>query len=106
MITLHQENLPARERVLGPGHPDTLRSRNNLGEAYHDAGYIAEAITLYEQTLGDRERVLGADHPDTLTSRNDLAAAHQLASSTAEAITPAQPDSDAKDYHPRLPSDP
>ncbi|WP_257136148.1 tetratricopeptide repeat protein [Streptomyces sp. t99] len=30
---LHQQNLTDRERVLGPDHPDTLSSRNNLANA-------------------------------------------------------------------------
>ena len=37
-ITLHEQTLAARERVLGPDHPDTLQSRNNLAIAYRDAG--------------------------------------------------------------------
>jgi hypothetical protein len=67
--------LAARERVLGPDHPDTLNSRNNLADAYVAADRAAEAIPLHERTLADRERVLGPDHPDTLTSRDNLAAA-------------------------------
>ena len=55
--------------LLGPDHPDTLASRNNLAGAYHAAGRLTEAITLYEQVLPDRIRVLGEDHPNTLTSR-------------------------------------
>ena len=74
------------ERVLGPDHPDTLASRNNLANAYRAAGRAAEAIPLHEQTLADRERVLGPDHPDTLTSRNNLAVAYQAAGRAAEAI--------------------
>ncbi|MFB6679547.1 tetratricopeptide repeat protein, partial [Streptomyces sp. NPDC056390] len=30
---LHQQNLTDRERILGPEHPDTLRSRSNLADA-------------------------------------------------------------------------
>ena len=52
-----------QERVLGPDHPDTLNSRNNLAIAYRAAGRTDEAITLHEQTLAARERVLGPDHP-------------------------------------------
>jgi len=74
------------ERVLGPDHPDTLNSRNNLAAAYWAAGRAAEAIPLHQQTLADRERVLGPDHPDTLTSRNNLALAYQAAGRAAEAI--------------------
>lgn len=32
-IDLHAKTLDARERVLGPDHPDTIRSRNNLANA-------------------------------------------------------------------------
>jgi tetratricopeptide (TPR) repeat protein len=74
-------------RVLGPDHPDTLQSRNDLAAAYQAAGRTAEAITLHEQTLATRERLLGPDHPDTLQSRNNLANAYQEAGRAAEAIT-------------------
>jgi tetratricopeptide (TPR) repeat protein len=78
--------VPDCERLLGPDHPDTLTSRNNLAAAYQAAGRTAEAIALYERTLDDCERLLGPDHPNTLTSRNNLAAAYQDAGRTAEAI--------------------
>ena len=73
--------------LLGPDHPDTLTSRNNLAGAYESAGRLTEAITLYEQVLTDRIRVLGEDHPDTLTSRNNLAGAYRAAGRLTEAIT-------------------
>jgi hypothetical protein len=65
--------------VLGPDHPDTLQSRNNLAVDYQDAGRTDEAITLLEQVLADRERILGVDHPNTLCSRNNLANAYRAA---------------------------
>ena len=74
------------EEVLGPDHPDTLVSRNNLASAYESAGRLGEAIPLYEQVLADRVRVLGDDHPHTLTSRNNLAHAYQAAGRHHEAI--------------------
>ena len=77
--------------MLGPDHPDTLTSRNNLACAYQSAGELAEAIALYEQTLADRERVLGADHPDTLTSRNNLAYAYRSAGDLGRAIPLYEP---------------
>ncbi|MEU3622492.1 tetratricopeptide repeat protein, partial [Amycolatopsis coloradensis] len=67
------------ERVLGPDHPNTLTSRNNLAGAYQAAGDVGRAIPLYEAALADSERVLGPDHPNTLTSRNNLAGAYQAA---------------------------
>ena len=62
--------------TLGPDHPSTLISRNNLASAYQDAGRLDEAIPLYEQTLEDRTRILGPHHPDTLISRHNLASAY------------------------------
>ncbi|VTX66740.1 Tetratricopeptide repeat protein [Actinomyces naeslundii] len=73
--------------VLGPDHPDTLASRNNLAGTYRDAGRLDKAIALYEQTLEDSIRVLGPDHPSTLTSRLNLAGAYQAAGRLDEAIT-------------------
>ena len=73
--------------TLGPDHPSTLASRNNLAEAYCDAGRLDEAITLHRQTLEDHTRILGPHHPDTLTSRNNLASAYQDAGRLDDAIT-------------------
>ena len=72
--------------TLGADHPETLTSRNNLANAYQDAGKLEEAITLYEQNLKDFEDLLGPAHPETLTSRNNLANAYQDAGRLNEAI--------------------
>ena len=77
----------ALEGLLGPDHPSTLASRNNLAGAYESAGRLTEAITLYEQVLPDHIRVLGEDHPNTVTSRNNLAGAYKSAGRLTEAIT-------------------
>ena len=73
--------------ALGPDHPDTLASRNNLAGTYRASGRLDKAITLYEQTLEDSIRVLSTDHPSTLTSRLNLAGAYQAAGRLDEAIT-------------------
>ena len=86
-IMIGERLVAARERVLGPDHPDTLASRNNLANAYRAAGRLDEAISLHEQILADRERVLGPDHPDTLASRNNLANAYRAAGRLDEAIS-------------------
>ena len=72
--------------TLGPHHPDTLASRNNLAGTYRDAGRLDKAIALYEQILEDSIRILGLDHPRTLTSRLNLAGAYQAAGRLDEAI--------------------
>ena len=73
--------------VLGPHHPDTLASRNNLAGSYRDAGRLDKAIALYEQILEDSIRVLGHDHPSTLASRFNLAGAYRASGRLEEAIT-------------------
>ncbi|WP_311473901.1 tetratricopeptide repeat protein, partial [uncultured Actinomyces sp.] len=58
---------------LGPNHPDTLTSRNNLARAYQDADRLEQAIDLFEQNLTDSEHVLGPNHPWTTLFRDNLA---------------------------------
>jgi serine/threonine protein kinase/tetratricopeptide (TPR) repeat protein len=58
---------------LGPDHPDTLMSMNNLANSYDDLGRDAEALRLREETLELRQAKLGPDHLDTLKSMNNLA---------------------------------
>ncbi|MDR2253126.1 MAG: tetratricopeptide repeat protein, partial [Bifidobacteriaceae bacterium] len=58
---------------LGPDHPATLGTRNNLARWLGESGRWDEAAAQFEALLEDRLRVLGADHPDTLTTRNNLA---------------------------------
>jgi tetratricopeptide (TPR) repeat protein/tRNA A-37 threonylcarbamoyl transferase component Bud32 len=76
----------AREAAMGPDHPDTLASRNNLANAYKGAGRTSEAIAVHEAVLKLREARLGPDHPDTLSSRNNLAATYLAAGRTSDAI--------------------
>ncbi|MGW2553107.1 tetratricopeptide repeat protein, partial [Streptomyces sp. NPDC001635] len=61
-----------RTRILGPDHPDTLTTRNNLAHGLLGMGEYAQAVDLHRQTLEDLTRILGPDHPHTLTSRNNL----------------------------------
>jgi non-specific serine/threonine protein kinase/serine/threonine-protein kinase len=61
-----------QRRILGPKHPDTLKSMGTLGDVFYDQGRYAEAEKLLRTTLDTRRRVLGPEHPDTLQSMNDL----------------------------------
>ena len=70
---LYRRALEARERVLGPEHPDTLVSVNSLAFLLERTGDYAGAEPLYRRALEARERVLGPEHPDTLVSVNNLA---------------------------------
>jgi tetratricopeptide (TPR) repeat protein len=84
-ITVGEPLTADLERMLGPGHHDTLNSRNSLAAAYQAADRPADAIALFEQTLVIRERFLGPEHPDTLTTQNNLAFGYQAAGRAGEA---------------------
>ncbi|MFD6297759.1 tetratricopeptide repeat protein, partial [Streptomyces sp. NPDC060235] len=58
---------------LGPDHPDTLITRNNLAHWRGEAGDATGAATALEELLHDQLRILGPDHPDTLITRHNLA---------------------------------
>jgi tetratricopeptide (TPR) repeat protein len=70
---MHSQSLKLREKVLGPQHPDTLRSINNLAQALRDQGKYQMAEEIQRQALELSEKVLGLEHPDTLTIMNNLA---------------------------------
>ena len=73
-VELREETLALRKAKLGPDHPDTLASMNNLATATPTwAG--PRGPEAPEETLGLRKAKLGPDHPDTLTSMNNLAEA-------------------------------
>jgi tetratricopeptide (TPR) repeat protein len=84
-IALFEGTLKLREARLGPDHPDTLASRNNLAEAYRAAGRLSDAIALLEGTLKRMEAALGPDHPYTLEDRNNLAEAYESLGRRADA---------------------
>src|SRR5262249_5339475 len=72
-LKLDEETLALRKAQLGPDHPDTLRSMNNLATNYAGLGRRADALKLHEETLALPKAKRGADHPETLQSMNNLA---------------------------------
>ena len=75
------------DRILGPGHPDTLAAGQRLADAYLTAGRAAEAVSWFQWVLGDRARALGPDHPATITARRNLGHAAMAAGQFSEAIS-------------------
>ena len=65
--------LPDQERALGPHHPDTLSTRNNIAYWTGETGDAAEALRLYRLLLPEWEQVLGPHHPDTRITRGEVA---------------------------------
>jgi tetratricopeptide (TPR) repeat protein len=65
--------LAAREKVLGPEHPDTALSLNHLAVLLYSQSQYDEARALCERALAIREKTLGPEHPDTAQGLNNLA---------------------------------
>src|SRR5438128_9924509 len=65
--------LAIRQQVLGPQHPHTARSLNNLATLYYNLGQYEDALSLLQQAVAIRQQVLGSEHPHTATSLNNLA---------------------------------
>ena len=61
------------ERLLGPDHPDTLQSMNNLALTLHNLGELAAAAELMAAALAGCRQVLGEEHPHTRISAKNLA---------------------------------
>jgi serine/threonine protein kinase len=78
--------LAIHKRVLGPDHPHTLSSMNNLVVSYAILKRHADALKLGEEALAAQRRVLPPDHPDTLRSMNNLANSYAALKRHADAL--------------------
>ena len=72
-LPLFERALAIREKVLGPEHPRTAQSLNNLARLLQAQGDLAGARPLLERALAICERALGPEHPRTATTLNNLA---------------------------------
>jgi tetratricopeptide (TPR) repeat protein len=70
---LYERALAIHEQTLGPQHPATATSLNNLALLLQHQGDYAAARPLYERALAICEQALGPQHPTTATSLNNLA---------------------------------
>jgi tetratricopeptide (TPR) repeat protein len=68
----YERALAIRERVLGPDHPETALSLNNLAVMLWDLGELAAARHLLKRAVAINEWLLGPDHPETVTSLYSL----------------------------------
>jgi len=74
----HFGALAIHEEVLGPCHPNTAYSLNNLAALYWAQGKLEEAKPLYKQALEIFIQVLGLDHTNTRTVQNNYDHLRQL----------------------------
>jgi tetratricopeptide (TPR) repeat protein len=74
---LYQQALSIREQQLGPDHPNTATTLNNLAVLYRSQGKYEQAEPLYVRALRIREEQLGPAHPDIAQSLNNLASLYK-----------------------------
>ena len=72
---IQEELIAIESRVLGPDHPRTLITTNNLAETLFEQGDVEEALRLHTHVLDSRRRVLGDDHDDVRASQAKIAKA-------------------------------
>jgi len=86
-VAYWRELVAASDRVLGPGHPDTLVVGEQLARACLAAGRAADAVPWFQWVLTRRIRGLGPDHPGTIEARRNLGHALVAAGQLDEAVT-------------------
>ena len=68
--TIGEELYQRRSQKLGPDHPDTISSMQNLAYVYFRQGKnreqkrYQEAESLYREALGGEIKALGNNHPE------------------------------------------
>jgi len=60
------------EELLGPLHPATAISLNNLAGLLHSCGNYEAALPIYNRSLTIKEKAFGADHPDVASTLNNI----------------------------------
>ncbi|MBZ5548454.1 MAG: serine/threonine-protein kinase [Acidobacteriia bacterium] len=68
-----EKALDSRRRLLGPDHPDTLRSMDQMSRNLERQGHYPEAEKLAREALNTRRRLLRPDDPEILASMHSLA---------------------------------
>jgi non-specific serine/threonine protein kinase/serine/threonine-protein kinase len=72
--SLYGQSAAIRERQLGLGHSDTLKSKAALAWALYRRGHYRESEDLLRQTLAIRIRRFGVNNADTMTVMDSLGA--------------------------------
>ena len=63
-------------KVLGPDHPSTATSYNNIGAVYKNQGDYEKALAEYRKGLEIQLKVLGHNHPSTAGTYYNIAWAY------------------------------
>ena len=70
---LYRQALSLKEKLVGPLHPDTAMTLNNLAVLLKAQGKMDEAASLYEQALAIFQAVFKPNHPKLLQCRKNYA---------------------------------
>ena len=62
-----------RDKVLGPTHPDSLKSKGNYALTLKCLNRFEEAEKLQLEVIKNAEEILGSLHPDTITLKGNYA---------------------------------
>jgi tetratricopeptide (TPR) repeat protein len=81
-----QELAADSDRILGPGHPDTVTAGGLLAAALLAAGQATEAVSWSQWVLACRTSMLGPGHPRTITARVSLGRALVAAGQPSDAV--------------------
>ena len=82
-----EQSIEARQRELGPDHPELANDIRALGRLAHELGDFQDAQSLLHRALALHTESLGAEHPETATTINHIGlvlhdlSAHQSGSS-------------------------
>ncbi|KAK4463074.1 P-loop containing nucleoside triphosphate hydrolase protein, partial [Cladorrhinum samala] len=78
-IDILKELVTTCSKALGPQHPRTLMSVEDLGVSFMDEERYDEAIAAFQDSLERRKnaKALGPDHPRTIQAMRNLARAYQ-----------------------------
>lgn len=60
------------EELLGPLHPATAVTLNNLAGLLHSLTLYDKALPIYKRALKIKEKAFGADHPDVASTLNNI----------------------------------
>ena len=83
---LYRRALAIHEKALGPEHPATATSLNNLAVLYRGDGRLRQGrAALCGAHLAIREKALGPEHPETANSLNNLAVLYKAMGDYAKA---------------------
>src|SRR5271170_4748983 len=77
--------LAAREKALGPDHPDVAQSLNNLALLYSSQARYADAEPLVKRSIAILEKTSGPNHPNVAKALNDLAELYRIQGRYADA---------------------